>query len=175
MIVAIGGVSRSGKSTLAEHIAAKIPSDSIIIAMDKYVVSKQALPRIRDRIDWESPRSIDWNALYRAIVEAELGHHVVIVEGFLVYRNPKIYDLFDLCFVIEVDFPTFYHRRLQDDRWKDLEPGDEPAWYINHVWESYHRFAVPDQGPPIIVIRQGSESEMGDRVMNEIMKNDDLS
>ena len=67
MIIGIGGVSRSGKSTLAAliyRLYTEGGQTAIVLAQDDFVFPTEQIPKIRngseEEIDWEIPESIDF-------------------------------------------------------------------------------------------------------------------
>ena len=141
MIIGIGGVSRAGKTDLAKglgrHFRAKGQS-VCILHQDEFVFPEEAIPKIRDRTDWEDPASIDFERFYDAIRSGAETYDVVIAEGLLVFYDPRIDLLFDRRLFIEIGRDTFLERKSRDRRW-----GEEPAWYIEHIWDSYLHYGQP--------------------------------
>jgi uridine kinase len=141
MIIAIAGVSRAGKSTLAGKLRGMLGSEhTVILCQDDFVRDVECIPKIKDHIDWEHPESIEHDKLREAIVAESFQNKYVIVEGLLILWDEQTRLLFDKCFFIEIDKETFVSRKKLDDRW-----GIEPDWYIEHIWQSYKRFGqLPD-------------------------------
>jgi len=136
MIIAIGGSSTAGKSTLAAKIGEVYDHRKVkILCQDSYVKTESEIPLIKDHIDWETPASIDFDRFYRAIVYANLQFEVVIVEGLMIYYNRRTVDLFNKRLFVEIDKETFLKRKSRDLRW-----GKEPDWYMEHIWESYLKY-----------------------------------
>ena len=134
--IGIGGVSRAGKTTLSNYIMSLYPNKKTIgIPMDNYVHDKEKIPRVKDRIDWETPASIDYDLLKRDIENAVKEHDVVITEGILIFYNEEVNKLFNKRIFLDIPKSLFYTRRHSDKRW-----GDEPKWYIDYVWESYLKY-----------------------------------
>jgi len=133
MIVAIGGVSRSGKTRLTKLVKEILGDiDVFTICQDDYVFNISDIPKIRELTDWECPASIDFNTFIKAIQEAKKNYTHVIVEGFLVFQDSVLNKLYDKSIFIEINQEIFTSRRLRDTRWEN-----EPNWYIDYVWESY--------------------------------------
>ena len=140
MIIAIGGVSRAGKSTLSRLLKAKIEALGVsvtIIEQDKYVYKEKDIPKIKDKVDWESPKSINFEKFDKAITSAGKKYDHVIVEGLLVYYQEKLVKKFSRSIFLKIPKTLFVTRKKIDLRWGS-EP--EPRWYINHIWESYKRY-----------------------------------
>jgi len=72
IIIAIGGVSSAGKSSLAVKIQTWVkPWSSIALNQNDFVKDVKEIPMIRDHIDWESPQSIDWSHFHQAIIKVQ--------------------------------------------------------------------------------------------------------
>lgn len=139
MVIGIGGVSNSGKSHLAENLASHFRDRStIIIAQDNFAFPTSEIPHIIDHIDWENPKSINFEKFKQTIVESIKSHDFVIVEGIFAYYDKKINELYDKKLFIEISKETFLDRKIKDTRW-----GIEPAWYMDHIWKSYLKFGQP--------------------------------
>lgn len=133
IIIGINGVSRAGKTTLAEDICAWFHDNKIkIIGQDKYVIPKTSMPLINGQLDWERPESLDFKAFRNAILSAKDDYDYVIAEGLMVFYDPKVYMLFDKKIYIEISKDTFLSRKALDFRWEK-----EPDWYIEHIWDSH--------------------------------------
>jgi len=140
MVIAIGGVSRAGKSTLAKLLKVeceKLGKKVSIVERDKYVFAEKRIPKIRDKTDWESPASIDFKKFHKAIQKAKKEYDYVITEGLLVYHNPSVNITYDKNIFIEIPKTLFVERKNIDLRWGSTP---EPKWYIDHIWKSYQRF-----------------------------------
>lgn len=149
-IVAIGGCSNSGKSTLARQLSDQFPYETEIVALDNHVQSTEVIPKVRDRIDWELPESIDWRGIYQTILSSKA--EVVIVEGFLIFWNKSLRRLFDVKIFLDIDYDTFMQRRRHETRW-----GSEPEWYVQHVWDSYLKFGQLEEPSDDFYIIKGTK------------------
>jgi uridine kinase len=140
-LIGIGGVSRSGKSTLANLLkdALQKHGNSVsILDQDLFVVDEKWLPRIKDRYDWEVPASIDWKVLLQKIAAAKAKYDFVIIEGLFAFYHPTIDKKYAMRIYIELEQSKFLSRRAQETRW-----GEEPEWYLQHVWESHFTYGLP--------------------------------
>ena len=136
MIIGIGGVSRSGKSQLAARLADYF-SDTCVVSLDDYCYPKSKLPKIKDRLDWELPEAYDFEKLIDEIRILRKKCLAVIAEGILIYYDPRLRKLFDIKLFLEISKSTFLDRRKHETRW-----GDEPLWFLTHVWNSYEKYGV---------------------------------
>lgn len=141
MVIGIGGVSRSGKSTLGIFIYQLFTEGgqtAVVLSQDDYVFPIEQIPKIYNgeevEIDWEIPESIDFQRYKNAILDAQKQFDHVITEGLLNFYDAEINSLFDKFLFVDIPKPTFLTRKTADKRW-----GDVPDWYIEHIWASYGR------------------------------------
>ncbi|MCZ6901145.1 MAG: hypothetical protein O7F74_13000 [Bacteroidetes bacterium] len=140
-LIGIGGVSRSGKSELAQNLHTHYESQGKkvkILDQDKFIVDKRQIPRIKDRRDWEHPDSINWKTLSNEFYLQD-NYDLKIVEGIFAFTKPEIARLFEKKIFIKISKETFLNRKSLDTRW-----GDEPQRYIEHIWESHIKFGIPE-------------------------------
>lgn len=138
MIIGIGGVSRSGKTSLAfliKKLFEAVGETAIVLSQDDFAFPESEIPLIKNRIDWECPASIDFEKYKKAILKAQHDNQHVITEGLLNFYDEDLIGLFDYKFFTQISENTFMHRRMQEVRW-----GYEPKWYLRYVWKSYKRY-----------------------------------
>ncbi len=138
MLVGIGGVSRSGKSTLANLLVTyfrKHGKKAIIFHQDDFVFPETEIPKVRDKTDWESPSSIDHDLLYELVAEFKDRFDVVIVDGLFAFYDPKLNALYEKRLFIKVSKRTFLIRKVTDTRW-----GYVPTWFVDHIWKSFLKY-----------------------------------
>ncbi len=136
-IIGIGGVSRSGKTTLANQLGNLL--DAPVLHQDKFNASP--LPKIHDHIDWEIPAAVDYNRLTSALDELGKQNDYVIVEGILIFADTELNQLFDIRLVLTLTEAEFKKRKSMDLRW-----GKEPDWYIDHIWNGFTKYGYPLTG-----------------------------
>jgi nicotinamide/nicotinate riboside kinase len=145
--IGIGGVSRSGKTFLADLLRSSI-SDSIVIHQDMYIPDKSEIPRIKNHIDWERPEAIDWISFRSAIDSAIISGKTTIVEGLFAFQNPSIVEFYNKSIFIDLSKQEFIRRKRTDMRW-----GKEPEWYISHIWDGYMKYGqLHDHTPNPLLI-----------------------
>ncbi len=140
MIIAIGGVSTAGKTTLATRLRNHLNQKRVcLLCQDDYAHPIEKIPRIHDRIDWEHPDSIDHLKLMQSIEAEKQQNDIVIVEGLMIFWHIPTQQLFDKKIYLEISRKSFHLRKGSDHRW-----GIEPAWYIDHIWDSFIRYGKPE-------------------------------
>ncbi|MDP3461257.1 MAG: hypothetical protein Q8S18_00545 [Bacteroidales bacterium] len=154
MIVGIGGVSTSGKTTLASRLKVALPSKSLlVICQDDYINHINDIPKIKSRVDWEHPLSINQNTLHEAILSGTDKAEIVIAEGLMIFQNYVISSLFTRRIFIDLNYATFKERKKADNRW-----GSEPDWYVEHIWNSYLTYGLPEKNMKDILRIDGAKS-----------------
>lgn len=136
-IIAIGGVSRSGKSTLALWLHQQLPG-SVMLCQDDFPNVEKDIPKVRDRIDWEHPKSIHWDNWKRAINSFEDAEYLIL-EGLFIFR-PEASFTPQLSIYLETDRKRFTEARRLETRW-----GHEPDWYIDYVWQNHFKYGLPPE------------------------------
>ncbi|MBO3697988.1 uridine kinase [Roseivirga sp. E12] len=136
-LILIAGISRSGKTTLAKQLAHDLP-EAIVLHQDKYVLDESLIPMIRDRTDWESPESVDWTRLHNDYNRLKNEYAFIIIEGIFGLTDPRLLDASNFKILLDLDRGEYIRRRKLERRW-----GNEPKWFIDHVWESHEVFHNP--------------------------------
>lgn len=140
MIIGIGGVSRAGKTTLAEKLKTEFLKKGKtidIFCQDDFLKPKITLSKVEGIPDWERPSSIKWDLLTKNVENSTAD--IIIIEGLFSFYPASFRAHYDLKIFINLPKKLFVSRRLQDDRWTESE-GKEPAWHIEHVWRSFLKY-----------------------------------
>ena len=148
-IIAIGGVSRSGKSTLAQWLHQQLPG-SVMLCQDDFPNDEDSIPMVRDRTDWEHPDSIHWGNWKRAIDNFQDCEYLIL-EGLFIFR-PEAALTPHLAIYLETDQDSFTRARKQETRW-----GHEPDWYIDYVWQNHFKYGLPSGDLKALKYHQLSE------------------
>ena len=128
-IIGICGVSQSGKSTLSKQLQHAFSTSSVeVLELDEFVNPEESIPKIADRINWEDPASMNWTLVLDKIRKSKA--QIIIIEGIFSFHETLL-PMLSLKILVEVDEETFLKRRRNDKRW-----GEEPEWYLKHVWKS---------------------------------------
>lgn len=155
LCIGIGGISRSGKTFLADLLQTAI-AGSVVIHQDVFIPPEAEIPAINGHLDWERPEAINWGGFNNGIVDALRSGKTVIVEGLMVFQNPEINLFYNKSIFIKISRETFFQRKQTDLRW-----GREPDWYINHIWDSYLKFGqIPSLIKDILLIDGEKDFEL---------------
>ncbi len=149
LIIGISGGTGCGKTTVVNQIVSDLPQGEVtVLSQDHYYKDTSNLSyEARTKINFDHPNSIDFNLLLEQLTALKEGktvqqpvysfvehnrtkktistspRKVVIVEGILVFTNPKLRDLFDIKIYVHADSDERLTRRLKRDiaeRGRDL-------------------------------------------------------
>lgn len=156
MIIGIGGVSRAGKTSLADKLATCYPDKkTAVLHMDEYITAGYNIPSIQDQIDWENPYSIDFQRLIYDFHWLGKNVDILILEGLFAFYQDELNAYYDKKILVEIDYPAFYERKIKDERY-----GKIPEWYINHIWRSYELFGNPEDRSDMLVLSGAKPIDM---------------
>ncbi|NOQ38368.1 hypothetical protein GQ472_05775 [archaeon] len=141
-LVGIAGPSASGKSTVSRMLTERYPS-AARINLDDFFFSKDTFPLHNSWSNWELPQNLDFSKLHSALSDLLEGRTVtvpdyskkegkavgekivrpkdlIIAEGFYLFHDRKIRDLFNL--KIFLDLPEDIQMKRRLGRQPDLDP-----------------------------------------------------
>lgn len=136
MIIGIGGISNAGKSKLAAKIKEYYSNKKVkILCQDDFALPTPEIPKLKGHTNWEIPDSIDFDRFYSNILNEANHNDIVIDEGLFVFYEDRLNRLYDKMIYLSISKETFINRKMKDLRW-----GQEPDWYVEHIWDSHHLF-----------------------------------
>lgn len=163
-VLGIGGVSRAGKTTLASILSHELSGSKYkaikVVAQDQYTLPEDQIPKIKNRTDWEHPESLDWQRLISDVEKFKTENDLVIIEGIFAYFHPELNKHYDHAVFLTIRKDIFMERKLEDGRW-----GEEPEWYIKHIWQSYLKYGLPNI--PVVEL-EGTHMWVVDKVVEQI-------
>jgi len=150
LIIGIAGGTGSGKTTVVNQIIEELRNDEVdVISQDSYYQDTSHLTyEQRTRINFDHPKSIDFDLLVSHLKELKKGNtieqpvysfvqhnrtgetitihpqKVMIVEGILILTHPDIREMFDIKIFVHADSDERLIRRLKRDiaeRGRDLD------------------------------------------------------
>ena len=147
IIVGIGGISRSGKSSVSRALVKAIPN-SIYVRQDSYLTHPKSVmdPKYGQILNWEDVNSYDLPKLVKNIVELR-SHWIskttvlttIIVEGFLIFANEDLAMLFNKSVLIDIPMDVAFQRRMATKKMSDNIKFAQ--YYSEHyIWDSFKKF-----------------------------------
>ncbi len=202
IIIGIAGASASGKSLLANTIVNELGSDQVvIISEDAYYKDSSHLPfDERAKINFDHPDAFDHELLFNHLQELQEGkdveipiynhsqhiresktrkiggHTIIVLEGILLFVEPKLRDLMDIRIYMETALDICLIRRLKRDmkeRGRSLD--SVLKQYDETVRPMYMQFIDPSKRYADIIVPRGGGNriaiDMIKAKMRELLKN----
>ncbi|QRG39828.1 hypothetical protein FDK38_004285 [Candidozyma auris] len=181
LIVAIGGPSSSGKTTVARALR-QVISEAPLVHLDDFYLPDSKIPQhpTKDVANWDCPEAIDWEKFKKYIEElrsndaADLpvkslemdtelklvreeidefddwaeeiyrryrGKKIVLVEGFMLFHDKEISDLFDKKLLFHGPYEVLKERRESRPGYHTAEGfwKDPPNYFDDIVWPEFKR------------------------------------
>lgn len=158
-LIGIGGVSASGKSTLAENLEAA--NVGVRFRFDAYYKDEMTCPRTNGRVNWDLPESLHLDDVYRDLLELKHGRAIqmpvyergttnarvgtvlfepapiLLVEGIFLFTDARIRSLFDLKVWIDLSEEEALRRRME------RQPNYDPTYHHECLWPGMERYVLP--------------------------------
>ena len=198
LIIGIAGGTGSGKTTVVRNILHNLNTENVLVlSQDNYYKDHQELSfDEREKINFDHPRSIDFELLTRHVQDLKNGEtieqpmysfithsrttetiithpkEVIIVEWILIFTNPALRDLFDLKIFVHADSDERLIRRIRRDiqeRGRDLE--EVLSRYRTTLKPMHEQFIEPSKiHADIIVPNMKKKNEAAISVLSTLIK-----
>lgn len=179
LVIGIAGGTGSGKTTVVHQIMNQLPQTEVgVLSQDHYYRETTDLSyEERAKINFDHPRSIDFELLYEHLKDLKEGkaidqpvysfvthnrvedtihthpRKVMIVEGILILADKKLRELFDIKIFVHADPDERLIRRLKRDiaeRGRDME--EVLNRYQNTLKPMHEQFIEPTKAFADIII-----------------------
>ncbi len=198
LIIGIAGGTGSGKTTVVTNILRNLDAEEVlVISQDNYYKDHNELSlEEREKINFDHPRSIDFELLTRHVLALKNGEtiqqplysfithsrkeetilthpkDVVIIEGILVLTHPELRDLFDVKIFVHADSDERLIRRIRRDiqeRGRDLD--EVLTRYQKTLKPMHEQFIEPSKSyADIIVPNMKKKNEVAIRLLSTLIK-----
>ncbi|MCS6817000.1 MAG: uridine kinase [Blastocatellia bacterium] len=197
LIIGICGGTGSGKTTVAQKILEAVGADRVVyLQQDAYYKDLSHLPlEERHRLNFDHPDAIDTDLLLQHIEELRAGRAIeqpiydftthtrrpetrrieprpiILVEGILVFENPRLRALMDLkIFVDTADDIRFIRRLLRDISERGRTVESVIRQYLETVRPMHLEFVEPSKRYADIIIPEGGYNIVGIDLIIEKIK-----
>ena len=186
LIIGIAGGSGSGKTTVVREITQQLKENVVVIPQDSYYKDLGHLSEEEKRVhNFDHPESIDFDLLRAQLKELREGKtveqpiysyitcgrseetltvkpaDVIIVEGILIFTDPKLRKLMDIKIFVDADDDDSLMRVMARDI---VERGKTVEWVIERysktVKPMYLQFIEPSKRYADIIIPQGGHNKV---------------
>lgn len=187
LVVGIAGGTGSGKTTVAKTIAAALPDSGVaMIEYDAYYRDRPDLPpEERALLNFDHPDSLESELLVEHLGQLKSGHAVdvpiydfkthrrlderrrvesakiVIVEGILVFVDPRLRERFDMKIFVDTDADIRVFRRIRRDmehRGRSFESIRDQ--YYKTVRPMHLQFVEPSKRWADLIIPEGGNNKV---------------
>jgi uridine kinase len=191
-VIGIAGGTGSGKTTVARRIYDSLHLDSaVFLDHDSYYRELDHLPmEERRRVNFDHPDSLDNDLLvehlerllerepidkpvYDFAAHTRAGstvriepRDVILVEGILIFVDPRLRDLFDLKIFVDTEADVRFIRRMRRDlelRGRNVESVIEQ--YLGTVRPMHFEFVEPSKRYADVIIPRGGNNTPGIEVI----------
>jgi len=181
-VIGVAGGTSSGKSTIAERLTEMVGPEHLgLIRLDAYYIRRTHQPMAeRAAANYDHPTAFDWDLLETHLGELLEGRpapvpvydyaihdrtdelnwvrpcRVLVVEGILVLREPRLRQLFDLKVFVDTPADLRFIRRLRRDvveRGRTTESIVEQ--YLATVRPSHEDFVEPSRVHADVIVPEG--------------------
>lgn len=194
IVIGIAGGTGSGKSTFTNRLKNRFPEDIAVIYHDNYYRRQDQLPfEERKKVNYDHPNSLETDLLVEHLVRLKAGEavecpvydyslhnrsgntttieprRIIVVEGILLFADPRLRDLFDIKIFVEADADERILRRITRDvkeRGRDLDNIVEQ--YLTTVKPMHYLYVEPTKAMADIVINSGMNDVAFDIVQSKI-------
>ncbi len=197
LIIGIAGGSGSGKSTVVRKIIEELPPDCVsVISQDAYYKDNGHLsPEEKAKINFDHPSAIEFSLLVKHLDMLREGaavqmptysylscarkgetipvipREVVIVEGILIFANPRMRERMDIKIFVDADGDDRLMRIIK----RDIEERgrsflDVLEHYEKFVKPMHLQFIEPGKRYADIVVPQGGENTVAIDVIRSMIQ-----
>ncbi|MDR0899796.1 MAG: uridine kinase [Lactobacillaceae bacterium] len=188
ILIGIAGGSGSGKTSIANKLSEDLKESSLfVISEDAYYKNQDSIPmEQRLKTNYDHPDSIEIDRVISDLKSLKMGKsiqlpvydyvnhtrssesltieptQVVIIEGVLLFVDPRVRDLLDIKIFVDTDDDIRFIRRLKRDIAERGRTADNVIeQYLDTVKPMYHQFVEPTKRYANVIIPEGVGNATG--------------
>ena len=195
IIIGIAGGTGSGKTTITRRILREFGGHVSVLYHDNYYKRHDNMSyEERSKLNYDHPNAFDTDLLVKHLEQLRRGQsvkspiydykvhnrsdrtqlvqpsRVIVVEGILIFAEPKLCDLMDIKIFVDTDADVRILRRIvrdTRDRGRDLE--SIVNQYLTTVKPMHERFVEPSKRNADIIVPEGGHNQVAlDMIMERI-------
>ncbi len=195
MIIGIAGGTGSGKTTITDCLVERFGGNVSVVHHDNYYKAHHNMPyEERCLLNYDHPDSFDTDMMIEHLRQLKQGKtiqcpvydytihdrsektipieptRVIIVEGILIYADPRLCDLMDVKIFVDTDADVRILRRIQRDVQKRGRSLDSViSQYLTTVKPMHEQFVEPSKRRADIIIPEGGHNLVAlDMIMERV-------
>lgn len=196
LIIGIAGGTGSGKSTLTDKLKSSFAPNVTVIRHDDYYKAHDDISyEERTLLNYDEPAAIDNELFIEQLGKLRKGeaiecpvydfsqhtrsketkhvepNDVMIVEGILIFTDPRVCDMFDVKVFVDTDADTRLIRRIRRDvseRGRTLE--SVLSQYENTVKPMHDKYVQPSRSSADIVVLEGGENTVAQKLLFSLIE-----
>ncbi len=184
MIIGIAGGTGSGKTTITDCLVERFGGNVSVVHHDNYYKAHHNMPyEERCLLNYDHPDSFDTDMMIEHLRQLKQGKtiqcpvydytihdrsektipieptRVIIVEGILIYADPRLCDLMDVKIFVDTDADVRILRRIQRDVQKRGRSLDSViSQYLTTVKPMHEQFVEPSKRRADVIIPEGGRN-----------------
>ena len=184
MIIGIAGGTGSGKTTITDCLVERFGGNVSVVHHDNYYKAHHNMPyEERCLLNYDHPDSFDTDMMIEHLRQLKQGKtiqcpvydytihdrsertitieptRVIIVEGILIYVEPRLCDLMDVKIFVDTDADVRILRRIQRDVQKRGRSLDSViSQYLTTVKPMHEQFVEPSKRRADVIIPEGGRN-----------------
>ena len=196
ILVALAGGSGAGKTWLANRLGKALGHKISRISLDDFYRDLSHLPPgLREQVNFDHPRAIDWDCLEKVVGDCLAGRRtalprydfkthcrrpvaktwqparIVICEGLWLLRRPALRRSFHLRIFLNCPAAIRLRRRLERDaKERGRSPESVVRQFRKRVAPMHRRFVAPQAGRADLVLRSPVSAEALRRLAGALRK-----
>ena len=185
-VVGVAGGSGSGKTTLTENLIQRFSDHICVVHHDNYYKPHDDLPfEVRAKLNYDCPDTFETSLLAQQLRQLRQGQTVdcptydytnhtrakatvrlvpqpvILLEGILIFTEPKLCDLMDLKVFVDTDADVRLARRML----RDLEERGRSVRSVIDQWQDtvkpmHEKYVEPSKSNADIIIPHGGRNSV---------------
>ena len=197
LVIGVAGGTASGKTTLTRELVKALDGRASVVYHDNYYKAHDELPyEERSKLNYDAPDAFDNDLMLEQLQKLIMGEAVecpvydyaqhnrssetvriepspvIILEGILIFAEPRILDLIDIKLFVDTDADVRILRRVKRDvleRGRTLESVEDQ--YLTTVKPMHELYVEPSKRNADLIVPNGGNNLVAlDMILHRILR-----